>query len=386
MTQFFDNIIAHYGWQGVALGAVIIILLCVQLYYYLIAYRRISTYRNVRRKKKLEQEPPISVVVPLFSEDYAYLEDRLPHIFAQQYGATFEVVIVYVGNDSDFYEELMRLRLLHPNLTVTKFDFNPRFPISTKQAINLGIKSAHNEHIIITTPNARPASAQWLAMMGKAFMRGDIVIGYSGIEQGSGIGNYLMRMSNLQFSLYWLSKAVNQQTYRGIRHNIGFTKTLYFGVKGFTHLSMNIGEDDLFIQRIAKRNNVSVVMIPKGSTIEHPWGGLKWWLGRLRHYGQTWRFYPDWTLSSVQWDLGSQVLLFLAAITAFVFMPLEFKLATFVLLLLRYIVVTLRVRSIAKRVGEKSVALKYFIFDLINPILMLCLGIIMLRKDFTAWK
>ncbi|MBQ1254144.1 MAG: glycosyltransferase, partial [Alistipes sp.] len=363
MAQLFDYIISHYGWQGLALGGAIIVLLCVQIYYYLIVYRRISTYRNARRKKKFEQEPPVSVIIPLFSEDYAYLEERLPYIFSQQYGATFEVVIVYVGNDSDFYEELARLRVLHPNLIVTKFDFNPRFPISIKQAINLGIKSSHNEHIIISTPNAKPASDHWLAMMGKAFMRGDIVIGYSGIEQRTGIGNYLMRMSNLQQSIYWLAQAVNGSAYRGIRHNLGFTKTLYFSVRGFSHLSMNIGEDDLFIQRIAKRNNVSVVMIPKGSMIEHPWGGLCWWLGRMRHYGQTWQFYPDWVHSSIQWDLGSQALLFLTAITALIFMPLEFKVATIILLLLRYLIVALRIRSIAKRVGERGAALKYFIFD-----------------------
>ncbi|MBQ1252850.1 MAG: glycosyltransferase, partial [Alistipes sp.] len=156
--------------------------------------------------------------------------------------------------------------------------------------------------------------------------------------------------------------------------------------RGFSHLSMNIGEDDLFIQRIAKRNNVSVVMIPKGSMMEHPWGGLCWWLGRMRHYGQTWQFYPDWVHSSIQWDLGSQALLFLTAITALIFMPLEFKVATIILLLLRYLIVALRIRSIAKRVGERGAALKYFIFDLMNPILMMCLGIIMLRKDLTAWK
>lgn len=386
MEQVFDYIIDHYGWQGVTLGAAMLTLLCVQLYYYLIAYGRISSYRNSRRKKKLLQEPPISVVVPLFSEDYAYLEERLPYIFDQQYTATYEVVIVYVGNDSDFYEELSRLRLLHPNLVITKFNFNPRFPISIKQAINLGIKSSHNEHIIISTPDVKPASAHWLAMMGKAFMRGDIVIGYSGIEPKKGLGNYLMRVSNLQMSIYWLAQAVNRRTYRGIRHNLGFTKTLYFGVKGFSHLSMNIGEDDLFVQQIAKRNNVSVVMIPKGSMIERPWGGLCWWLGRLRHYGQTWKLYPTWTNTAIEWDLGSQALLFITALTALIFMPLEFKAATLLLLLIRYAVITLRINSIAKRVGERNVALKYFIFDLINPVLMLCLGIIMLRKDSTAWK
>ena len=386
MSQFFDHIISYYGWQGLALAVVILVLFCVQLYYYLVVYRRVSTYRNSRRKKRLEQEPPISIVVPIFSEDYNYLDERLPMLFQQEYEATFEVVLVYVGSDGDYYEELSRLRLMHPNLVVTKFDFNPRFPISVKQAINLGIKSSHNEHVILTTPSAMPASVHWLAMMGKAFMRGDIVLGYSAIKPQAGLGNYIMRMSNLHFSLYWLAQAVNHSTYRGIRHNIGFTKKLYFGVKGFTHLSLNIGEDDLFIQRIAKRNNVSVVMIPKGRVLEQPWGGLGWWLGRLRHYGQAWSYYPEWTLTEAKWDLGSQTLFFLTVLTALIFMPLEFKIAVLVLFLLRYLIVVLRIRSVAKRVGEQGVALRYFIFDLFNPILMLCLHLIMLRKDPTAWK
>ena len=386
MIQFFQNITLHYGVQGVALGVAILILFGVQLYYYIVVYGRISSFRNSRRKKKLDQEPPISIVIPIFSEDYTYLDERLPYVFDQQYTTTFEVVIVYVGNDSDFFEELSRLRLTHPNLTVTKFEFNPRFPISIKQAINLGIKSAHNEHIIITTSDCKPASSHWLAMMGKAFMRGDIVVGYSSIEKKKGLANYLMRMSNMQFSMYWLACAVEGKTYRGIRHNLGFTKNLYFGVKGFTHLSMNIGEDDLFIQRIVKRNNVSVVMIPKGATIERAWGGLGWWLGRLRHYGQAWRYYPKSALTAAEWDLGSQSLLFLTALTALIFMPLEYKIATLILLLLRYLVAALRIRSIANRVGERGAVAKFFLFDLANPILMLCLGIIMLRKDLTAWK
>ena len=71
MSQFFDHIMSHYGWQGVALGGVILVLFFEQLYYYLILYRRISSYRNSRRKMRLESEPPISIVVPIFSEDYA---------------------------------------------------------------------------------------------------------------------------------------------------------------------------------------------------------------------------------------------------------------------------------------------------------------------------
>ena len=384
--HFFDYIISHYGWQGTALAACILVLFAVQLYYYIIVYGRISRFRNSRRKKILESEPPISVVVPLFSEDYRYLEESLPLILGQQYGATFEVVLVYVGASNDFYEELARMRLVYPNLTITKIEYNPRFPISVKMALNVGIKSAHNEHIIISTTSAQPATEQWLAMMGKAFMRGSIVLGYTAIEQKPGLKNYLMRMSRMQMSMYWMAQSVNHNTYRGSRNNFGFTKTIYFGTKGFSHLSMNIGEEDLFIQKIAKRNNVSTVLIPKATMLEHPWGGWRWWIAQLRHYGEAYKLYPIEIRNTIEWELGSQTLFFLAILAALIIMPLEFKLAALLLLILRYIIVMLRAHSIAKRVGEKGVMLRYWIFDIVNPLLMLCVRVAMIRKDSTVWR
>lgn len=384
--HFFDYIISHYGWQGTALAACILALFAVQLYYYLIVYGRISRFRNSRRKKILESEPPISVVIPLFSEDYRYLEESLPLILGQQYGATFEVVLVYVGASNDFYEELARMRLVYPNLTITKIEYNPRFPISVKMALNVGIKSAHNEHIIISTTSAQPATEQWLAMMGKAFMRGSIVLGYTAIEQKPGLKNYLMRMSRMQMSMYWMAQSVNHNTYRGSRNNFGFTKTIYFGTKGFSHLSMNIGEEDLFIQKIAKRNNVSTVLIPKATMLEHAWGGWRWWIAQLRHYGEAYKLYPIEIRNTIEWELGSQTLFFLTILAALIIMPLEFKLAALLLLILRYIIVMLRAHSIAKRVGEKGVMLRYWIFDIFNPLLMLCVRVAMIRKDSTVWR
>lgn len=384
--HYIDTIIEHYGWQGTALAAAILILFFVQLYYHIVLYGRIVRFRNSRRKKILDAEPPVSVIVPLFSEDYNYLDERLPVLFAQEYATAFEVVVVYVGADGDFYEELSRQRLSYPNLTVTKIEYNPRFPISVKMAINVGIKSASYNHLLLTTPSAMPASTQWLAMMGKAFMRGEIVLGYTGFEQTKGLANYLMRLSRLQMSVYWLTQAVSRNTYRGTRHNIGFTKELYFGSKGFTHLNMNIGEDDLFIQKIARRNNVSVVLIPKGTTIEHPWGGLRWFFGRLRYYGSAYEFYPRTVRTAIEWDLGSQVLFLLAALTAIVFMPVEFKAAAAALVLLRYAAALYRIRSVARRVGEKDVALRFFIFDLFNPLLLAAVRLSLVRKVPEAWR
>ena len=384
--QYLDYIVQHYSWQGVALAVAILVLFIVQLYYYIVIYGRVAGFRNSRRRKHLQQEPAVSVVVPLFSEDYDYLDTRLRTLLSQQYQALYEVVVVYVGADNDFYEELLALRLHYPNLLVTKIQYNPRFPISTKMAINVGIKSARHEHILLTTTDAEPASEQWLAMMGKAFMRGDVVLGYTAIERKKGLINYLIRLSRLHISMAWLARAVSGRTYRGSRCNLGFTKELYFGVKGFTHLNMNIGENDLFIQRISTLDNVSVVLIPKGTMVERQWGGLKWWLSHLHHYAEAYRFYPIGARNAMEWDVGSQMLFFLTTVTALVFMPLEFKAVAALLLIVRYVVVVARVSSVAKRVGERGVVLRYFLFDLINPLMVICLRLAMMRKDSTAWK
>ena len=383
--QYIDYLIQHYGWQGTALAAVILLLFFIQLYYHIVVYGRVARFRNSRRRKIHDSEPPISIVTPIFSEDYNYLDTRLHDIMGQQYAANFELVLVYVGADNDYFEELNNMRLRYPNLVVTRI-YEPRFPITVKLALNIGIKSAHYEHIVITTADATPASEQWLSTMGKAFMRGNIVLGYTAIEPAAGLTNYIIRMSRMQISTYWLAGATDGRTYRGSRHNFGFTKSLYFGNKGFTHLNMAIGENDLFLQSIAKRNNVSIALVPKGTMIEGQWGGLRWWINHLHHYGEAYRLYPLAARNPIEWELGSQALFFLTILTALIFMPLEFKAVALLLLIVRYIAVVVRARSIAKRVGEKSIALKYFIFDMFNPLLMMCLRTSMLRKDSTAWK
>ena len=239
--QLFEQILSCYGWEGAALAGATLLMLGVQLYYYIFVYGRIPGYKNNRRPQTMDREPPVSVVVPLFSEDYSFVEERLPLILAQNY-PDFEVVIVYVGHDTDFYEDLVRLKQSFPQITTTKIHLDPRFPISRKMALNVGIKSAHYECMVFTSTDAVPQTDRWLSLMAKGFMRGEIVVGYCGVERGKGFSNYMMRAWRMMHSADWIARAVQRRAYRGTLHNYGFTKSLYFGANGFSHLNMNIDE------------------------------------------------------------------------------------------------------------------------------------------------
>ena len=383
--QFFDTLLTCYGWEGIALAGAVLAMFGVQLYYYIFVYGRIPGYKNNRRPAVLEADPQVSVVIPLFSEDYSFVEERLPLILAQNY-PDFEVVIVYVGHDSDFYEDLVRLKQSFPQITTTKIHLDPRFPISRKMALNVGIKSAHYECMVFTSTDAVPQTDRWLSLMAKGFMRGEIVVGYCGVERGKGFSNYMMRAWRMMHSVDWISSAVCGRPYRGMRQNYGFTKRLYFGANGFSHLNMNIGEDDLFMSRIIAPGNVSVVLSPRATLREKSWGGLKWWIGTQRFFGGAIPFYPLWVKNFIQWELGSRILFWLAAIVALAVMPWEFKIAAGVLLLARFAIVLVEARRISRRLGEEKICGRYFLYDLLSPFFALLLGLLLLRKDERVWR
>ena len=384
--QYLDFFISHYGWQGIALAAVIIVLLGVQIYYYGVAYTRISKYRNDRRPRRIDDNTPaISVVVTLYNENSYYLESGLLQLLSQEYSA-YEVVVVYVGSDNDFYEDLMRMKLYYPNLRTTKIEAKNRFPISPKMAINVGIKAAHNEHIILTSPDATPNSSRWLTLMAKGFTRGEVVLGYCGYEKGKGLGRYIMRAERLSSSIEWLAAAINRRPFRGNRNNLGFTKSLYFSVNGFGNLNMNTGEDDLFMQQIMTRNNVSIVLSPRAAVSEKCWGGFWWWLSQCRYFGSTHKFYPTEARTFGRWERHSRLLFFATVATALAVMPFEYKIAAGALLLLRYILVTVTISRICKRIGEQGLAAKYVLHDIFGPLLSMFLSLLLLRKDPAAWR
>ena len=384
--HYFDYILDHYTWAGVALLILLFITFIIQILYYAATYRRIVKYRISKRRKRLSEAPAISVVIPLLSEDYEFLGGRLPRILTQKYEAEYEVIVMFMGDNGDFYEELESMRLAYPTLRVAKIKYNPLLRITPKQVINLGIKSALHEHIVITTTTAAPSTESWLSMMGKGFMRGEIVAGYTAIEQRSGIINGLIRMSRMQTAIYHLSGAVKGETYNVSRSNFGMTKSVYFAANGFSHHNMNIGENDLFIQKIATRKNMCVVLTPKATVVARQWGGLGWWLSQLKYFGSTYEQYPLNARNRIEWDLRSQALFFMLAIAAMVVMPLEIKLLAAVLMLIRIGVVLSTVRAIAKRLDEKKITLRYILFDALNPLMMALLRIKFLRKDHSAWK
>ena len=169
--HIFNEILQHYTWAGVALLVVIVVLFFVQLYYYLIAYYRIYRFRLMRRKRRFMENPPVSVIVAVRGENERFLTEELPVLLNQQY-PHYEVVVVYIGGDMEYYEELQNIRNNYSYMRLTKMGGNDRIYITTKQALNVGIKSAQYEEMLFTTTGSMPKSDEWKHLWLRALSMG----------------------------------------------------------------------------------------------------------------------------------------------------------------------------------------------------------------------
>ncbi len=364
--QLYESLQATYGAPVLWLVTAIIVLFVIQLCYWMRYYARIPAYRVDRGQERDEQQFAISVIV-VVQDDYSYIEETLPLILGQQY-PQFEVVVVDLASTEEFSDALLSMQEKWPHLVTSKIEQDPRFPIGRKLALNVGIKAARYERLLITTTAARPTSERWLALMARGFERGDIVLGYCGMECKKGLVNKLIRCARVMTSVRALGSAIRGIPYRGSIHNLGFTKTLYFGAKGFNYLNLNTGEDDLFLQQIATPDNTAIILHPKATVRQWQWGGISWWHNVRKFESYTYKYYPLRIKNAIEWELGSRLLLFLTLLTALCLLPVELKVGAAALWLIRLGIVEFQSWRIRRRLGEEGLGWAWILYDLWAPV------------------
>jgi hypothetical protein len=372
--QFFDEILQHYTWAGIALISVIVVLFFVQLYYYVIAYYRIFRFRLMRRKRRYVEHPPVSVIVTVRGENERFLTDELPVLLNQQYDH-YEVIVVYIGGDMEYYEQLQNIRNNYSYMRLTKMGGNDRIYITTKQALNVGIKSAQYEALLFTTTGSMPKSEEWISFMAKGFEYGEVVVGSSVASyENDNVRNYLKRMVEMHNMRNAMASAVQGKFFYAPRCNYGFTKSLYDSTRGYNYLGIDIGDNDLYLQDIASPERLAVVLSPHAIVEEQRPESWREWLEYMRYYGSTVDSYPASRRLFMRRERGSRVLFFLSSIVAIVVMPLEVKIAVAALLLLRYIIVLFSSYRVGRKLGERGIASKYWIYDIVGPMVEWIIG------------
>lgn len=354
--------------------ALLLAMFLVQLCYYAIVYGRMSRYRNPAASEEATQVG-LSVIIPLYEADNGFLNDRLPLFLAQRH-KHYEVVVVDVTGNVEVADTLSMMRIQWGDrLTTTKLAADPLFPISTKMALNVGIKAARYDNLFFSLPDCSPRSERWAEVVARGFVGHEVVLGYAAIAPRKGAWNKTIRCANMALAMRWMSAAVARHPYRGMLANMGFTKQVYFSARGFNHLDLNMGEDDLFVQSIANKDNTTVVAGGSATLDQQAWGGLDWWLPRRLCLSYPFRYYRPRAKWATGVELWSRALFFLVAVVVAIVLPPYAKIAAAAVLVLRFAVVWWQAKRLSRRLSERGFLSAYWLYDLVAPMVEAVLAV-----------
>ena len=238
----------------------------------------------------------------------------------------------------------------------------------------MGIKASHHEWLVFTEPNCRPTSNQWLRKMARNFTSGtDIVLGYSNYERAKGWFNRKITFDTLLNSMRYLGQAISGNPYTGCGRNLAYRKSLFYKQKGFvSHLNLQRGEDDLFVNQTANKRNTRVEAHPESVmriTAPHY---FKNWKEEKLSYTMTSRYYKGFSRYLMGFETTTRLLFLTMVIACIVYGILTqswIVLGTSILLwLLRFIMLIVVFRKTSLALGERKFYTTLLLFDWMQPI------------------
>jgi len=257
----------------------------VQLYFLVNNQSRLTEYKPM--EELLPARLPVSVIISARNEA-KNLTNNLSAILTQNY-PDFEVIVV---NDCSYDTSDLVLEDFaksYPHLKVVTITEHDRFKTGKKFALTLGIKAAKNEHLLFTDADCKPASEDWIARMAANFTvpASQIVLGYSPYIKTKGFLNAFIRFETIKTAISYLSSAIIGDAYMGIGRNLAYTKTLFFGAKGFaSHMHVLSGDDDLFVNQNATPDNTVIEIHADSFVYTHAKESWQaWFRQKKRHFG-----------------------------------------------------------------------------------------------------
>lgn len=351
------------------------ILLIIQIIYYFSLYNQLHVHNKAVSAGDLIYEtdlPPISVIISARNES-ENLRKYLPSILEQDY-PNFEVIVINDGSTDESEDVLTILEEQYTNLYHTFTPDGARYISRKKLALTVGIKASKFDWLVFTDADCRPASKEWLKLMARNFTpRTEIVLGYSGYEQNKGWFYRKVSFTNLFMSMRFLGFALIDKPYMGIGRNMAYRKELFFKNKGFSsHLNLQRGDDDLFINEVATPFNTKVETSPGAIIRMEPAYGYKSWKEEKVSYLATSHFYHGAQRYLLGFETTSR-LLFIATVIGTIAIGIinrQWVVLGLAILayILRFVMQIIIINKTATDLEERKYYLTLPIFDIVLPL------------------
>jgi len=279
-VDYFNQIFSLPLLEQVLL-LVLVVAVFIQLFYFLFFYLRLAFHKE--KGESEIQNRPVSIIVCSKNEE-KNLRRIIPEIMDQDY-PDFQLVVVDDQSWDGSPGILSTFKLTYPDLHVVELRENKVRMQGKKFALSMGIRAAKYDQLLLTDADCSPNSNQWIKRMIERSIEKPIVLGYSPYEKRKGLLNVIIRYDAFVSAVQYLSFAKAGIPYMGVGRNLAYRKEMFFEVGGFRkHNHISSGDDDLFINQVAKRNNTTICINKEAFVFSKPKTKWKdWVLQKRRH-------------------------------------------------------------------------------------------------------
>jgi len=264
----------------------------VQLFYYGWFFRRLAWYSAP--EKQQSQQHPVSVII-CARDEAARLVTHLPGALVQTYPSTHEVIVVNHNSQDDTRFLLDEFKKTFKGLHIVNLEHEAIGIPGKKYPLSMGIKEARYEIVLLTDADCIPASEFWMQKMQDGYDKGtEVVLGYGAYKRAPGVLNKIIRFDTFHTALQYLSYALAGQPYMGVGRNLSYKKDVFLRNKGFSAINhVPGGDDDLFINKVATRENTAIVIDKDTFTLSDPKKNFgEWFRQKARHYSTAKYYKP----------------------------------------------------------------------------------------------
>lgn len=234
---------------------------------------------------------PVSVVICAKNEA-KNLQNNIPYWLKQDY-PKFEIILINDASSDNTLEVMEEFQKNNSNIKIVNVENNEAFWGNKKYALTLGIKKTQYKHMLFTDADCKPASRQWILEMASHFStQKNLVLGYGAYSKTKGFLNKLIRFETVLTALQYFSFAKVGIPYMGVGRNLAYTSELYYQNNGFmSHIKILSGDDDLFVNQAATKNNTAICFHKSSFTVSKPKKKWSQWLKQKKRHISTAKYY-----------------------------------------------------------------------------------------------
>jgi glycosyltransferase involved in cell wall biosynthesis len=328
-----------------------IVVVVIQFLYYIVIFGKFSFAKpQIATPKRI----PISIIVCAKNEE-ENVKKFIPLLLEQNY-PEFEIILIDDASSDETLEIFEEFEKQNSNVKLVKVENNEAFWGNKKFALTLGIKAAKHEYLLFTDADCFPTSKDWIKNMSSQFTaKKTIVLGYGAYEKiGNSFLNKLIRFETLITATQYFSWAKIGKPYMGVGRNMAYKREEFFKVRGFMdHMKIRSGDDDLFINQAANKDNTTICFLPESFTYSTPKTTFKEWFAQKRRHVSTAKHYKNFDRNQLSIFYLTQLLFLLLPIVLLFF---QFQwIAVLSIIIFRYIFTWIAVGFAAGKLKEKDV-------------------------------